>query len=111
MLSCFADAALWIGDRHQNRPGGAVGRVRVLGWSTLQGFLEIAQPVASALDGEDMGAMEQAIEDGGGQHLVAGKQFGPVADALVGGNPHGAAPEAEIGAGSCERAHLSQLQE
>jgi hypothetical protein len=40
--------------------------VRVLGWSTLQGFLEIAQPVASALDVEGMGAMEQAIEDGGG---------------------------------------------
>ena len=65
--------------------------MRVSGCSGPQGFLEIAQPVAAALDVENMGAVLQAIEDGGGQHLVAGKQFCPVADALVGGNPHGAA--------------------
>jgi hypothetical protein len=35
--------------------------------------------------------VEQAIEEDGGQRLVAGKQLGPLADALVGGNPHGTA--------------------
>jgi hypothetical protein len=79
------------------RPAGAVGGAQVWGWSGPQGFLEMAQPVAVALDVEDMGAVEQAIEDGGCQHLVAGKQFCPVADPLVGGNPHGAAALAVTG--------------
>lgn len=54
--------------------------------SALEGLLEVAQSVAAALDVEDMGAMQQPVEDGGGQHLVAGQQFGPVADTLVGGD-------------------------
>jgi hypothetical protein len=54
--------------------------------SALQGVLEVAQPVAAALDLEDMGAVEQPVEDSRGQHLVAGEQFGPVTDALVGGD-------------------------
>jgi len=45
------------------RAGAAVGWVQGLGWSALQGFLEIAQPVAAALDVEDMGTVEEPVED------------------------------------------------
>ncbi len=38
----------------------------------FQRVLEVAEPVAAALDVEDVGAVEQAVEDGGGQDLVAG---------------------------------------
>ena len=38
--------------------------------------------------------MQQTIEDSGRQHLVAGKQLGPVADALVRRDDDGAAPVA-----------------
>jgi len=34
-----------------------------------QGFVEVARRVASAFDLEDMGAIEQANEDGGGPPL------------------------------------------
>ena len=56
------------------------------GVGELQRLLEVPEPVAAALDVEDMGAVEQAVEDGGGQDLVAGEELGPVADALVGGD-------------------------
>ena len=61
------------------------------GVGELQRVLEVAEPVAAALDVEDVGAVEQAIEEGGGQDLVAGEELGPVADALVGGDQHRAA--------------------
>ena len=35
--------------------------------------------------------VEQAVENGGGEDLVAGEEFGPVADALVGGDEDAAA--------------------
>ena len=35
--------------------------------------------------------MQQAIEDRGGEDLVAGEEFGPVADAFVGGDEDAAA--------------------
>ena len=50
--------------------------------SGLEGVLEIAKPVTAALDVEHVGAVQQAIEDRGGEDLVAGEQLGPVADAL-----------------------------
>ena len=58
--------------------------------SQADGLLQVAQPVAAALDVEDVAVMEQPVEDGGGQHLVAGQQLGPVLDALVGGDEDGA---------------------
>ena len=39
---------------------------------------------AASLDIENVGAMQQPVEDGGGQNFVPGKELGPVADALVG---------------------------
>ena len=57
----------------------------------LQRVFEVAQTVAATLDVEDVRAVEQAVEDGGGQDFVAGEQPGPVADALVSGDEHGAA--------------------
>ena len=39
----------------------------------LEGVLEVPEPVASALDVEDMSAVQQPVEDGGGQNLIAGE--------------------------------------
>jgi len=54
--------------------------------------------------------MQEAVEDGGGQHLVAGEHLGPVADAFVGGDDRRALavavadqPEEQAGVGSIER--------
>lgn len=51
-----------------------------------QGGLELPQPVASALDVEDVAVMQEPVEDGGGQDLVAGEDLRPGLDALVGGD-------------------------
>src|SRR5688572_24807880 len=59
------------------------GRALGSGVGELERFLEVAEAVAAALDIENVGAVQQAVEDGGSQDLVAGEQLGPVADALV----------------------------
>ncbi|MEQ8993950.1 MAG: hypothetical protein RLO46_19215 [Pseudomonadales bacterium] len=48
------------------------------------GLLEIAQPVAEALDVENATVVQESVEDGRRQHLVAGEDFGSGIDALVG---------------------------
>ena len=62
-----------------------------MGCSGFEGVLEVAQAITAPLDVEDVGAVEQPIEDGGGEDLVTDEQPGPVADALVGGDHHRAA--------------------
>lgn len=55
-------------------------------------LFEIPKAIAAPLDAEHVAVMEQAIEDGGGQALVAGEQLWPVLDALlVGGDQDRAA--------------------
>ena len=48
-----------------------------------------AQAVGRALDFDDHGVMEEAVEQSGGQDVVA-EDFAPVAEAAVGGEDHGA---------------------
>jgi hypothetical protein len=62
-----------------------------VGCSSFEGILEVAQAITAPLDVEDVGAVEQPIEDGGGEDLVTDEQPGPVADALVGRDHHRAA--------------------
>jgi hypothetical protein len=50
----------------------------------------LAESIAGALDLDDLGVMEQAIEQGGGDDLVA-EDVAPFAEAAVGGEDHGAA--------------------
>ena len=57
----------------------------------LDGLFEVAEPIAATLDVEHVTVVQQSIEDGGGEDLVAGEHLGPVADALVGGDQDAAA--------------------
>jgi hypothetical protein len=50
----------------------------------------LAESIAGALDLDDLGVVEQAIEQGGGDDLVA-EDVAPFAEAAVGGEDHGAA--------------------
>ena len=54
-------------------------------------LLHVPEAEAAAVDLQDMAVVEQAIEDGGGQDLVAGQHLRPFADALVGGDQGAAA--------------------
>ena len=45
--------------------------------------VEFSEPVAAAVDMDDVHVVKQAIEDGGGQDLVAREGLGPVAHMLV----------------------------
>jgi hypothetical protein len=47
-------------------------------------LLQLLEPVAATLDVEDVGVVEQPVQDRGGHHLVAGQDRRPVPDALVG---------------------------
>ena len=47
------------------------------------GLLEVTRAIASALDIEDMGFVQQPVKDGGGEHLVASEKLGPVARGFV----------------------------
>jgi hypothetical protein len=58
--------------------------------SGFQGVFQVAQPVAAALDVEHVRAVQEPVEDGGRQDLIAGEQLRPVPDALVGRDDHGA---------------------
>ena len=49
-------------------------------------LFEVSESVASAFDVEDVAVVEESVEDGGGEDFVAGEEFGPVADAFVGGD-------------------------
>ena len=78
-------------------------------------MLEVAETVAAALDVEDVAVVEEPVEDGGGEDLVAGQEFGPVLDAFVGGDEdraaavaigHEAEEETRLGAGHGLEAHL-----
>jgi hypothetical protein len=57
-------------------------------------LFEFAQPVAAAADVEDVAAVEQPVEDRGGEDLVAGQDLRPVADAFVRRDEDAAAPVA-----------------
>ena len=46
--------------------------------SGFQGFLQITQPVTASANVEDIGSVQEPIQDGGGKDFVAGEQFGPV---------------------------------
>ncbi len=59
--------------------------------STPELFVEFAQAVAAAFDVQDVAGVEQSVEDGGRDGLIAGQHLGPVADALVGGDEDGPA--------------------
>ena len=71
------------GRRHLVQVGHCVGRFHKLrrrlsyrpGVGELQRVFEVAQTVAATLDVEDVRAVEQAVEDGGGQDLVPGEQL------------------------------------
>jgi hypothetical protein len=49
-----------------------------------QGLFEVPQPVTTAFDVQDVGAVKQSIQNGSGQDLVASQQLGPVPYRLVG---------------------------
>jgi hypothetical protein len=59
-------------------------------------LFEVAQPIAAAFDVEHVGFVQQPVKDRGGEHFVAGEQFGPVADRLVGRNQDRAAAVAVV---------------
>jgi len=79
----------------KNRPAGWVD-LRGYGLRRRSGLLHrpapalFAQPIAFALDGDDVAVVKQAIEDGGGHHRVA-EHGVPFADRPVGRHQHGAA--------------------
>ena len=50
-----------------------------------QKAVELPQPVAAAVDVDDVHVMQEAVEDGSGQDLVAREDLRPVAHVLVGG--------------------------
>ena len=50
---------------------GAAGRRMLCFGSAFKGVFKVAQPVAATLDVEDMCAVEQPIEDGGGEYFIA----------------------------------------
>src|SRR5271169_6555579 len=65
------------------RPGGRVLRLPSSGGATLLSLLRLAQPVALALDHDELGAMDQAVDesdDAGG----VGEDRGPLCEGLVG---------------------------
>ena len=47
--------------------------------------VDLSEPVAAAVDVGDVYVVQQAVRDRGGEDLVAGEDFGPVAHMLVGG--------------------------
>ena len=58
------------------------GRSSVLG----ELLLHVAQAEAAAVDLQHMAVVQQTVQDGRGQDLVAGQHLRPFADALVGGD-------------------------
>ena len=54
--------------------------------AALAFFLEA---IAVAADGDDGGAVQEVVEDCGGQDRVAGEDLGPVSEGLVGGDDAG----------------------
>ena len=59
-------------------------------WFRVCQVFEVTQSVAPTLDVDDVGLVQQPVEDGGGERFVASHQLGPVADGLVGGDERGA---------------------
>lgn len=53
-------------------------RATVRGWGSLplhaELLFEVAQPVAASLDVQHVSLVQQAVENGGGEHLVAGQR-------------------------------------
>lgn len=68
--------------------GGGRPPERGLGARSLHEFLEASEPVGSALDVDDVTAVQDAVEEGGGHHHVAGQHLRPVLDRLVGGDQY-----------------------
>ena len=60
-----------------------VGVSRRVGLQPEEGT-EFAEPVAPAVDVQDLDVVEQAVQDRGSQDLIIGEDRGPVAHVLVG---------------------------
>ena len=43
-----------------------------------KGVLQVSEPIAAALDVDDMGVVQRSIENGRGEGSIAGKQLGPL---------------------------------
>ena len=48
--------------------------------------MHVAQPEAAAVDLDDVTVVQKSVEKDGGEHLVAGNHFRPVADRFVRGD-------------------------
>src|SRR4051812_44362204 len=85
-MSIAIEKCLWmaIEDCRSRRSVG----VRVDGLA--EGFESAFEAEARPVDGQHLGVVEQAIEDGGGEGFVA-ERVGPFGDGLVGGDDRGAA--------------------
>jgi hypothetical protein len=64
--------------------GFGVGLRLLLRAAVLGGLLGLAGPVALALDGDDVGVVDDAIDEGGGARRV-GEDGGPVAEGEIRG--------------------------
>ncbi len=59
-------------------------------WGDLAGAHLVAQPIALPADLDDVGVVQQPIEHGRGERLVAGKGLGPLGKRQVAGQHDGA---------------------
>ena len=59
----------------------------MLGGAQKPGLTFLPQAVALALDGDDVAVVQQAVQDGGGQHGVP-EHLAPIAHGLVAGQDH-----------------------
>ena len=62
-----------------------VTSLRGSGVGRPQEAVDLLEPVAAVVDVDDVYVVQQAVEDRGGEDLVAGEDLGPVAHVLVGG--------------------------
>ena len=96
----FGDATIDTHDRisRQNTPEASpatatrvassrldVTSLRGSGVGRPEEAVDLSEPVAAAVDVDDVYVAQQAVEDRGGEDLVAGEDLGPVAHVLVGG--------------------------
>lgn len=44
----------------------------------VERFFQVAEAIAAATDIEDMRMVQEPVEDGGGEHLIAGQKFSPL---------------------------------
>jgi hypothetical protein len=56
-----------------------------LGLSRLEEPIELAEPLNAAVDVNDVHVVKPAVEDSGGEDLIAGEDLGPILTCLLGG--------------------------